>query len=127
MRAATCCHGAAYRGDFRALVGKPHRRRKQPSLLRLASQTSENLGNMLTRWLAFLSSIYDKGILSETRQYVHLSPTKEIATKVGSRHGKPYVLGIDCKRMVSDGIKFYLSRNGVWLTKYVDPKYLLTI
>ena len=28
--------------------------------------------------------------------------------------------------MVSDGIKFYLSRNGVWLTKYVDPKYLLT-
>jgi putative RNA 2'-phosphotransferase len=75
----------------------------------------------------FLSSIYDKGILGETRQYVHLSPTKEIATKVGSRHGKPYVLGIDCKRMVSDGIKFYLSRNGVWLTKYVDPKYLLTI
>ena len=53
--------------------------------------------------------------------------TKEIATKVGSRHGKPYVLGIDCKRMVSDGIKFYLSRNGVWLTKHVDPKYLLTI
>ena len=76
---------------------------------------------MLTRWLAFLSSIYDKGILCETHQYVHLSPTKEIATKVGSRHGKPYVLGIDCKRMVSDGIKFYLSRNGVRLTKYVAP------
>lgn len=72
----------------------------------------------------FLSSIYDKGILSETRQYVHLSPTKEIAEKVGSRHGTPYVLSIDAKQMAEDGIKFYLSRNGVWLTKYVNPKYI---
>lgn len=72
----------------------------------------------------FLSSIYDRGILSETRQYVHLSPTVDIAKKVGSRHGTPYILGVDAKRMSQDGIKFYLSRNGVWLTKYVNPKYL---
>lgn len=72
----------------------------------------------------FLSSIYEKGILSESRQYVHLSPTKEIAEKVGSRHGTPYILSIDARKMSQDGIKFYLSRNGVWLTKYVDPKYI---
>lgn len=73
----------------------------------------------------FLSSIYKEGIKSETRQYVHLSPTVEIATKVGSRHGTPYVLTIDSKKMYEDGIKFYLSRNGVWLTKFVDAKYIM--
>lgn len=73
----------------------------------------------------FLSSIYDKGILCETRLYVHLSSTKETAMKVGERHGTPYVLSIDAKKMSQDGIKFYLSRNGVWLTKYVDKKYFI--
>ena len=59
-----------------------------------------------------------------SRLYVHLSPTVEIARKVGLRHGTPYVLGIDCKAMAADGIKFFLSNNGVWLTKYIALKYL---
>ena len=75
----------------------------------------------------FLKSISKEGIKSESRLYVHLSLTVEIATKVGSRHGTPYVLGIDSKAMVNDGIKFYLSNNGVWLTKYVAPKYIRQI
>ena len=75
----------------------------------------------------FLESIYRDGIKSEARLYVHLSPTVEIAWKVGSRHGTPYVLGIDCKAMAADGIKFFLSNNGVWLTQYVSPKYLMQI
>ena len=69
-------------------------------------------------------TIYKEDVKSESRLYVHLSPNVEIAQKVGSRHGTPYVLGIDCKSMVADGIKFYLSNNGVWLTQYVAPKYL---
>lgn len=73
----------------------------------------------------FLESIYKEGIKSESRLYVHLSPTVEIAQKVGYRHGKPYVLGIDCKAMVADGIKFFLSNNGVWLTKFIAVKYLI--
>lgn len=60
----------------------------------------------------------------DSRLYVHLSPTVEIDRKVGSRHGTPYVLGIDCKAMAADGIKFFLSNNGVWLTKYIASKYL---
>ena len=75
----------------------------------------------------FLESIYKEGIKSGLRLYVHLPPTVEIAQKIGSRHGKPYVLGIDCKAMVADGIKFFLSNNGVWLTRYVAPKYLKQI
>ena len=53
-----------------------------------------------------------------------MSSDKDTATKVGERHGKPVILEIDAKQMKNDGIKFYLSNNGVWLTKFVDKKYL---
>lgn len=72
----------------------------------------------------FLSSIYEKGIIKGTRQHVHLSETAKIATSVGKRHGEPYVLMIDAKKMAKDGCKFYLSNNGVWLTDYVNKKYI---
>lgn len=73
----------------------------------------------------FLNSIYDKGIIKGSRTYVHLSKDEETAIKVGQRHGKPFVLKIDTKKMVKDGIKFYLSNNEVWLTDFVDKKYLI--
>lgn len=72
----------------------------------------------------FISSIMDQGIMKMTRLYVHLSPTFETAVNVGKRHGSPAVLTIDSKKMASDGCKFYLSRNGVWLTDFVDIKYI---
>lgn len=43
---------------------------------------------------------------------------------MGKRHGNPVVLVIDAKRMAEDGHKFYLSRNGVGLTDYLDVKNL---
>lgn len=73
----------------------------------------------------FLKSIYNSGINKGTRQHVHLSSERETAIKVGQRHGEPYVLLIDTKKMSEDGIKFYLSNNGVWLTDFVDVKYIL--
>ena len=66
---------------------------------------------------------YKEGLIPGNRLYVHLSPDKETAMTVGSRHGTPYVICIDCKRMVSDGCKFWKSNNGVWLTEQVNPKY----
>ena len=72
----------------------------------------------------FLESIYKNGINSGNRNYVHLSLDSQTATNVGKRHGKPFVLEIDAKRMHEDGIKFFLSNNGVWLTKFVDSKYI---
>lgn len=73
----------------------------------------------------FVSSIMAEGILRGTRQYVHLSKDKNTAVNVGKRHGEPFVLRIDSKKMHEDGIKFFLSNNGVWLTKFVDKKYIL--
>ena len=72
----------------------------------------------------FMGGILNEGIKSMSRLYVHLSQNIETAHKVGKRHGKPVVLEIDSKRMHSEGIKFYLSENGVWLTSYVDSKYI---
>jgi len=72
----------------------------------------------------FLSSIMEKGIVKGTRQHVHLSKDKKTATKVGSRHGKPAILTIMSGKMYKDGIMFFQSNNGVWLTDYVDVKYI---
>ena len=55
---------------------------------------------------------------------MHLSRDFETAIKVGSRHGKPVVYEVDTKAMTEDGFEFYLSVNGVWLTKAVPPRYL---
>ena len=74
-----------------------------------------------------LDSIKQQGIKSMTRQWVHLSKDIETAIKVGSRHGKPVILIIDAKRMNDEGIKFYISENKVWLTEYIDWKYIKEI
>ncbi|MBB1140100.1 RNA 2'-phosphotransferase [Myroides sp. WP-1] len=72
----------------------------------------------------FLPSIYNEGIKKMSRQHVHLSQDKETATAVGSRHGRVVVLTILAGKMKEDGLLFYCSANGVWLTDYIDPKYI---
>lgn len=72
----------------------------------------------------FLDAIMAEGLKPMSRLYVHLSKDKETAVKVGKRHGKPVVLKIRAEEMYNDGSKFYLSANGVWLTKAVDRKYI---
>ena len=73
----------------------------------------------------FLESIYAEGLVTGNRLYVHLSPDEATAINVGSRHGTPFVIKIDCRKMLTDGCKFYLSNNGVWLTKQVLPEYFI--
>ena len=70
-------------------------------------------------------AIMKEGIKKGSRLHVHLSQTEETAVNVGKRHGKPAVLRIDAKKMSKDGIKFYLSNNGVWLTDFVSLKYII--
>lgn len=64
------------------------------------------------------------GLLKMNRNHVHLSNDIVIAKQVGSRHGSPIILKIDCEQMVKEGIKFFLSDNGVWLTEYVMSKFI---
>ena len=74
-----------------------------------------------------IEGIMQQGIKSMSRLYVHLSKDFETAKKVGCRHGEGVVLIVNAKRMYEDGVRFYLSENGVWLTEYVDAKYILSI
>ncbi|MBB4806973.1 putative RNA 2'-phosphotransferase [Chryseobacterium defluvii] len=73
---------------------------------------------------ANIPSILEKGIEKRSRQHVHLSSDKETATKVGMRHGKPVNLTVRTGAMFEEGMKFYLSENGVWLTDFVEVKYI---
>ena len=72
----------------------------------------------------YVSSIDAQGLLPKSRLYVHLSPDTETARKVGSRHGKPVIYEIDCRKMTEDGYRFFLSANHIWLTKTVPARYL---
>ena len=71
-----------------------------------------------------LKSILASGLRAGNRQHVHLSVNVDTARRVGARHGFPVVLRVDAARMRADGILFYRSDNGVWLTGQVAPRYL---
>lgn len=72
----------------------------------------------------YVESINQDGLIPKSRLYVHLSKDIKTAENVGKRHGKEVVYRINSGQMYRDGYKFYLSENGVWLTKEVPVKYL---
>jgi putative RNA 2'-phosphotransferase len=67
------------------------------------------------------------GIQKMNRHHVHLTDDVETAASVGIRHGAQIIIEVNVPKMVSDGIDFYVSENGVWLTDFVDPKYFVTV
>ncbi|MDO4492100.1 MAG: RNA 2'-phosphotransferase [Lachnospiraceae bacterium] len=76
----------------------------------------------------FVESIEAQGLKRQSRLYVHLSVDPQTAKIVGSRHGKkhgkPVIYEIHADEMCKDGYVFYLSVNGVWLTKSVPAQYI---
>lgn len=72
----------------------------------------------------YLASIEKTGLIPKSRLYVHLSTDEKTAIEVGRRHGKPFVYKVLSGKMFLDGHEFYLSKNGVWLTKQVPVEYL---
>ena len=72
----------------------------------------------------FVESIRNKGLVAGDRQYVHLSHDAQTAETVGKRHGKAVVLTVRSGDMARDGLLFYRSDNGVWLTRDVPARYL---
>ena len=71
-----------------------------------------------------LSGIMQEGIQPRERLHVHVSIDEKTAMNVGQRHGKAVLLTIEAARMHADGLKFYRSANGIWLTDYVPVKYI---
>ncbi|XZJ90245.1 RNA 2'-phosphotransferase [Clostridium perfringens] len=75
----------------------------------------------------YLESILKNGLIKKERQYVHLSKDIETASIVGKRHGDLVILEVDSESMFNDGVKFYLSKNNVWLCDYVKVEYIKEI
>ena len=72
----------------------------------------------------FLESIREQGLLPMSRLYVHLSGDEATARATGRRHGCPVVLKILSGDLYRDGYTFFRSKNGVWLAKKVDVRYI---
>ncbi len=72
----------------------------------------------------YVASIDKQGLIPKSRLYVHLSKDEDTAVNVGKRHGKPVLYIVKAGEMYRDGYKFFLSKNGVWLTKEVPVQYL---
>lgn len=73
----------------------------------------------------FLDSILKHGIRPQNRQYVHLSTEPETALTVGGRHGRAVLLTVDARSMHADGLEFFQSSRGIWLTRMVPAQYVV--
>lgn len=72
----------------------------------------------------YVQSIKNEGLNPQNRLYVHLSKDFDTAIKVGSRHGEPVVFIVHALKLYNEGYKFYLSENGVYLTKCVPIEFM---
>ena len=70
-----------------------------------------------------LPAITEEGLKPMSRLYVHLSKDKDTARTVGARHGVPAIITIRAGEMHREGYRFFLSENGVWLTKEVPSRF----
>ena len=74
------------------------------------------------------AEILKSGLKPMKRNWVHLSPTVEIARQVGLRRtSKPAILKIDAEKAKKNGIKFYKATEQVYLCKQIPPRYIKRI
>lgn len=73
----------------------------------------------------FIDAIKSEGLKKMSRQHVHLSMDVATAEQVAMRRGKPVILKVKSRDMHRQGMPFYLSDNGVWLTDAVPADYII--
>lgn len=73
----------------------------------------------------FIPSIKEKGLLPQSRQYVHLSVDVETAIRVGKRRDDiPALFEIHSLDAFNAGVQFYLGNDKVWLADYIPSQYI---
>lgn len=74
----------------------------------------------------FLTSIIEKGLLPQNRQYVHMSQDVGTAMDVGKRHdAKPVILEISALEAWYNGVKFYYGNEKVWLADEIPMDFIV--
>lgn len=72
-------------------------------------------------------SIMQKGLLKQSRHAVHMTASVNMVSDRSQKYKNPLVLIINALEMHKEGYKFYCTKNNVWLTDTVPPKYLKKI
>ena len=70
------------------------------------------------------ASILDNGLISRSRNYVHLTNDNDTALETGARHGAPVTIRIKALEMFNAGYKFYNPKKGIWLVREVPRKFI---
>ena len=74
---------------------------------------------------AVLDEVLRSGLQPMRRQYVHLSPDRATAVRVGLRKARPCaVLRVDAGAASAGGVMFSRGNDQVWLADAVPPQYL---
>jgi putative RNA 2'-phosphotransferase len=71
-----------------------------------------------------LEAILDVGILPMKRQYVHLTTDRELALRIGDRHGAARILTVDAAQAAADGVIFYRANESFWLANAIPARYV---
>lgn len=64
------------------------------------------------------------GIRPMRRQYVHLTTSRDLAGRVGGRHGKATVLEVEALRASEVGVVFYRANESFWLADFIPPAFI---
>lgn len=106
-------------GKIRALYGHS----VPQKIVKLPDTPPETLYHGTAR--RFIPAIREKGLLPQSRQYVHLSVDRETAKQVGGRHdAKPVLLEINALQAWNEGFRFYFGNQKVWLADTVPSCYI---
>jgi putative RNA 2'-phosphotransferase len=105
-------------GDIRANYGHSLRER----IVHSAAQPPELLFHGTHEAAAPI--VLREGLAPMKRQYVHLTPNRDLATRVGGRRGKPVFLDVSAGAAHRDGHKFYRANESFWLADSVPAHYL---
>ncbi|MCE9584417.1 MAG: RNA 2'-phosphotransferase [Planctomycetes bacterium] len=71
-------------------------------------------------------AILAEGLRPMNRQYVHLTEDRELALRIGARHGEPHVLKVAAVSAHAAGCRFYVSGSAFWLVAAVPPDFIST-
>ena len=70
--------------------------------------------------------ILREGLKPMKRQYVHMTPDRALAARIGARRGKPTILSIAALEAHGEGVAFYRANESFWLADSIPAKYLGT-
>ncbi len=71
--------------------------------------------------------ILKEGLKPQSRNKVHLSPSKNEAIQVGKRHiSNPVILKIDVGKAIENNVNFFKATDNVYLSDTIPAKYIST-